>query len=279
MQRTVLDIGGVATPVVYAGAETAEEAVVCLHGNPGFSADWFDLMPRVAPFARILAPDMPGFGDAAKPDGFDYSAPGYTRHLTALLQRLGVARAHLVLHDFGVAWGLSWALENPDKLASLTLVNVGVQPGYRWHGMARVWRTPVLGELSMLAVTNAGLAASLNKNQPRKLPKSFIDGMYAHFDKATRRAVLRLYRATDDMGALFAGRGETFRSWSCPVCVVWGARDPFIDAKYAQRQREFFPAAEIHLFEDSGHFPHADNPERFAAVVVPFLRRACAAPT
>ena len=129
----------------------------------------------------------------------------------------------------------------------------------------------------MLAVTNAGLAASLNRNQRRKLPKAFVDGMYARFDRATRRAVLRPYRATDDMGALFAGRGEEFRSWSCLVCVVWGANDPFIDASYAERQREFFPSAEINLFEDSGHRPHADDPERFAAVVVPFLRRSCAA--
>jgi pimeloyl-ACP methyl ester carboxylesterase len=85
---------------------------------------------------------MPGFGDAAKPERFDYSAPGYTRHLTALPQRLGVRRAHLVRHDFGVAWGLCWALAHPEQVASLTLVNAGVPPGYRWRWAARVWRTP-----------------------------------------------------------------------------------------------------------------------------------------
>lgn len=274
LQRAVFDIEGVATPVVSAGPETDAEAVVCLHGNPGYSADWADLTPRVAPFSRIVAPDMPGFGDAAKPDGFDYSVPGYTRHLTALLQTLGVRRAHLVLHDFGVAWGLSWALANPDKLASLTLVNVGVQPGYRWHWAARVWRTPGLGELSMATLTHAAFALSLKLSNRRQLPKAFIDGMYAHFDRATRRAVLRLYRATDDLGGPFASRAQAFRSWTCPVCVVWGAGDPYVSASYAERQREFFPRAEISVFKDSGHWPHADDPERFAQVVVPFLRRA-----
>jgi pimeloyl-ACP methyl ester carboxylesterase len=273
MRRQVIDIGGVATPVVSDVPKADAEAVVCLHGNPGYSADWLDLMPRVADFARIVAPDMPGFGDAAKPEGFDYSVPGYTSHLTALLERLGVRRAHLVLHDFGVAWGLSWALANPEKLASLTLVNVGVQPGYRWHWAARVWRTPGLGELSMATLTHAAFALSLKLTNKRTLPKAFVDGMYAHFDRGTRRAVLRLYRATDDLGA-FARHAQALRSWTCPVCVVWGAGDPYIGVSYAERQREFFPAAEINVFADSGHWPHADNPERFAAVVVPFLRRA-----
>ena len=77
-------------------------------------------MPRAAAFSRIVAPDMPGFGDAAKPRHFDYSPRGYTRHLSALLERLGVKRAHLVLHDFGVAWGLGWAVENLDAVASAT---------------------------------------------------------------------------------------------------------------------------------------------------------------
>jgi pimeloyl-ACP methyl ester carboxylesterase len=98
--------------------------------------------------------------------------------------------------------------------------------------------------------------------------------MYAHFDAGTKRAVLRLYRATDDLGGLFTPHAEALRSWTFPVCVVWGAGDPYINVSYAERQREFFPAAEISVFEDSGHWPHADNPERFASVVVPFLRRA-----
>ena len=89
-----------------------------------------------------------------------------------------------------------------------------------------------------------------------------------------KRAVLKLYRATDDMGAMFAAEAPALRSLTAPVCVVWGARDPYVDVSYAERQREFFPAAQVHVFEDSGHWPHADNPERFAGVVVPFLQQA-----
>jgi pimeloyl-ACP methyl ester carboxylesterase len=274
LRRAILDIEGVATPVRSAGPEDDPEAVVCLHGNPGSSDDWLDLMPRVAPFARVIAPDMPGFGAAAKPDDFDYSTPGYTRHLTALLSRLNVLRAHLVLHDFGVAWGLTWALAHPQKLASLTLVNVGVLPGYQWHAMARIWRTPVLGELSMALATSWGFRNGLKAGNPRGLPPAFVDGMYAHFDAGTKRAILRLYRATDDMGALFERRTAEFRAWTAPVQVVWGAADPYGPVAFAREQLNFFPQAEIAIFDDSGHWPHADNPERFASVVIPFLQRA-----
>jgi pimeloyl-ACP methyl ester carboxylesterase len=274
MRRQVIDIQGVATPVVSDGPEADTEAVVCLHGNPGYSADWLDLMPRVAPFSRVVAPDMPGFGDAAKPESFDYSVAGYTRHLTALLTALGIRRAHLILHDFGGGWGLSWAGQNPEEMASLTLVNIGILPGYRWHWAARVWRTPFLGEAFMATTNRFGFVNMLKATNPRGLPQSFMDGMYEHFDAATRRAVLRLYRATPDIGEIAMPYADAFRSSLAPVCVVWGAKDVYLPLSYAERQREFFPAAQVTVFEDSGHWPHADNPERFAGVVVPFLRRA-----
>ena len=126
----------------------------------------------------------------------------------------------------------------------------------------------------MATATRWAFWAGLKSGNPRGLPLDFVDGMYAHFDAGTKRAVLRLYRATDDIGALFAPHAEAFRKWTVPVLVVWGAKDPYVQERYAREQLAFFPKAEISLFEDSGHWPHADNPERFAAVVVPFLRRA-----
>jgi pimeloyl-ACP methyl ester carboxylesterase len=76
------------------------------------------------------------------------------------------------------------------------------------------------------------------------------------------------------MGELFESHAAQFRRWTFPVCVIWGAADPYIKIDFAPKQRDFFPHAELHVFDDSGHWPHADNPERFAQVLVPFLRRA-----
>jgi pimeloyl-ACP methyl ester carboxylesterase len=118
------------------GQSTATEAVVFQHGNPGSSEDWSQLSPEVGQFARAIAPDMPGYGKADRPKHFDYTVPGYARHLVGLLAQLGVDRVHLVLRDFGGVWGLQFASEHPERVASLTLVNVGVMRGHRWHLMA-----------------------------------------------------------------------------------------------------------------------------------------------
>lgn len=136
-------IDGLVTPVSSVGEAESGEAVVFVHGNPGSRRDWDDLLTRVAPFARGIALDMPGFGRAERPQDFSYTVEGYSRFLEAALSRLGVERAHLVLHDFGGPWGLEWAIRNPDKLASVVLINTGALVDYSWHYLARIWRTPV----------------------------------------------------------------------------------------------------------------------------------------
>jgi len=97
---------------------------------------------------------------------------------------------------------------------------------------------------------------------------------YDHFDAGMKRAVLRLYRATDNPGEYSERFGDTLRALPCPVLVIWGKADPYLPVRSAEVQREFFPRAQVEIFEDSGHWPHADNPERTAAVFLPFLKGA-----
>jgi pimeloyl-ACP methyl ester carboxylesterase len=106
----------------------------------------------------------------------------------------------------------------------------------------------------------------------RGLPKEFVDRMYDDYDRRTRRAVLKLYRATNDPGGMAEAVGETFRALDVPALVIWGAADPYVPARYAERQREFFPSARVVILERSGHWPFADDPEAVANILVPFLR-------
>jgi pimeloyl-ACP methyl ester carboxylesterase len=116
----------------------SREAVVCVHGNPGPMDDWNWLLPSVAPRARVVAMDLPGFGRSDHPRRFDFSVTGYARYLGGLLDALDVQRAHLVMHDFGGAFGLAWAAGHPQRCASLTLINTGALVSYRWHKLARL---------------------------------------------------------------------------------------------------------------------------------------------
>jgi len=244
---------------------------VFVHGNPGSSEDWSVLLPRVGELVRAVAPDMPGYGKADRPRRFDYTVPGYARHLAKLLESLGVEKVHLVLHDFGGAWGLQLASDGPERIASLTLVNVGAMPGYRWHKFARIWRTPILGELFQLASTRRAFRSLLNADNPRPFPTEFTDRMFEDADWPMKRAVLQLYRATDDIGGLTVRLAESLRSRNLPALVLWGDGDAYLPVTYAETQKDYFDA-QLHILPGCGHWPMIDEPERVRELVLPFLR-------
>ena len=265
-------VNNVRSPVLDLGPRSSE-AVVFVHGNPGSRLDWTRLADAVSQFGRAVALDMPGFGEADRPADFEYTVEGYARHLAGALGQLRVSRAHLVLHDFGGPWGLAWAAAHRDQIGSLTLINIGVMEGYRWHYLARIWRMPVVGEIFMATTTRPGFTLLLKHGNPRGLPKEYVDQMWTHFDRGTRRAVLRLYRATPDLDRFAGALRQALSGLHLPVLVVWGKHDPYVPVRFAERQRDVFPGADVKVLDDSGHWPFADNPEAVANAVIPFLKQ------
>lgn len=258
--------------VVYDSAPSAgEEAVVFVHGNPGPSDDWEVLAPRVAGLARVIAMDLPGYGRAEHPYRFDFTVTGYARYLGALLERLGVRRVHLVLHDFGGGFGLSWAAQHPDQLVSLTLINTGVLRGYRWHRFARIWQTPILGELFQLTASAGMMKRALDAANPKPMPREFVERIFGYSDWAHRRAVLELYRATRDPDAEFNRIGDI--QIDQPTCVIWGDGDPYLPVKYAEAQRDVFRNCEVHALSGLGHWPYIDDPVLVGDLLIKFLQR------
>lgn len=280
LQTRELSVNGLRCPLLEGAPAAADptQAVVCVHGNPGSSRDWERLAAGIAGFARVVALDMPGFGRADKPEEFSYTVEGYAAHLGAAIELLGIRRVHLVLHDFGGPWGLTWAARHIQALGSLTLIDTGYLPDYRWHALARIWRTPLLGELFHAISTRQAFHILIRRGNPRGLPRGFVDSMYDDYDAGTRRAVLRLYRATGDVDRRSRALAPAFAGLRLPALVIWGKHDPYIDMSYAQRQRELLPEARVEVLEDSGHWPYADNPEVVESLVIPFLRGCFGAP-
>ena len=271
-----VSVDGVQSPYRQSGPTDSSEAVVFLHGNPGSAEDWADLLARVARHARAVAPEMPGYGRADRPRAFDYTVEGYARHFDGVLGELGVDRAHVVLHDFGGPWGLLWAAEHPERVGSVTLINTGVLVGYRWHRFARIWQTPVLGELFMAAANKKVLARSLNATNPKPLPKEFIDTIDSFMDRGHKRAVLKLYRATKEVDAKSRAMQAALAPHDHSCQVVWGAADRFLPVKFAAKQRDAFPSAKVSVLEGCGHWPMIDDPDGVAEIVVPFLEEQLA---
>jgi pimeloyl-ACP methyl ester carboxylesterase len=272
VERGSLLAGGTRTRLVQAGPAEASEAVVFVHGNPGSADDWVPLAGAAARAGkRAVAFDLPDFGETVAPGGFEHSAPGHAGFVAAALTELGIERVHLVLHDFGGPIGLVWAAMHPDAVASVTLINTGLLPGYHWHSLARIWRTPVLGELFQATATRPAFRFLLNRKEPRGLPREFVESMYDHYDRRTRRAVLALYRATDDPGGMSEALVQLFAEREIPALVIWGEHDAYLPAAYAARQREAFPAAEVHVLPASGHWPFADAPDTVERLLTEFL--------
>ncbi len=266
------------SPVAEAGAADASHAVVLLHGNPGSRHDWLGLLPALGAHARAIAPDLPGYGEADKPDDLPYTVPGYAAWLDAALAALGVEQAHLVVHDWGGNIGVRWATDHPGRLASLVAINAGgLSRTYRWHGFARALRTPGLGAAMQATTTGATFRATLRRTNPR-LPVAEIDRMWRHDDRRTRRAALKLYRSVADPGALPREAAPILAPLDRPALVVWGDRDPFIGPEHAERARDLFPHARIAHLPDSGHWPMLEAPDAVAERVEPFIAGVVAPP-
>jgi pimeloyl-ACP methyl ester carboxylesterase len=267
-----ISVDGVRSPLNAAGPPDASEAVVFLHGNPGSRLDWEQLVGAAGDFGRAVAFDMPGFGQSEVPDDFDHRVEGYAAFIGAALSQLGIERAHLVVHDFGGAFGFCWGAAHPEALASVVMFNTGTWTAGRWHRMARLWRRPLVGELVMALTNRQAWKRAMNAGEARPLPAEFVDRMYDDFDRQTRRTVLRLYRATDVPYPPASDWVAALSRLDRPALIVWGANDPFLGRRRVEDLKMPFPSADVVMLERSGHFPFADDPQGSAAAVLPFLR-------
>jgi pimeloyl-ACP methyl ester carboxylesterase len=198
--------------------EAGAAPILYVHGVPTASFDWLPLLALTGG----VAPDLPGFGHSAKPAEFDYSIRGYDRWLEAFVSQAGLERFSLVVHDWGVV-GLALAQRFPERVEKLLMFStLPLLSGYRWHRVARAWRTPLAGELVMGFTTRRAFR--------RALPPAIADPAYACFDHGTQRAILKLYRASPP--EVLARAGERLGELRCPALLLWPTHDPYIPAHF-----------------------------------------------
>lgn len=268
-----LDVLGLTMPCIESGSGSTDEAVVFLHGHPGSSRDWEELIRQVGAFGRAVAFDLPGLGKADKPDNFSYTIGTYGVVVTAALNRLGIKRAHLVMHDLGGGGGILWAASHPEAFASAVIMATGILKNFKWHGWANLMRKPFLGPILARLTNERGFRRTMHSlhRDARPLPEWFLDRLWEDYDLASRRAMMTMYRNAPPGG--FERLSPFFRELNRPALILWGEKDPFVPKEQAYIQRESFPSAEVVILEESGHWPWVDNPEGAAAHIVPFLER------
>jgi pimeloyl-ACP methyl ester carboxylesterase len=250
-------------PADAAAAPEASTPPLYLHGVPTNSNEWPAFLAR----SGGLAPDLPGFGRSGKPGSLRYTIDEYAGFIERYLDLLEVERVSLVMHDWGVV-GLAFAQLHPERVERLVVINaVVLLPGYRWHRTARLWRTPLLGELVMGSTNRRTLRLTSRESNvtPGPMPDAWLDSVLDHFDQGTQRAILRLYRSSPP--AVLAAAGAQLARLRMPALVVWGMRDPYIPARFGRAYAEALPDAELLELPDAGHWPWLDRPDVVDRVV------------
>jgi pimeloyl-ACP methyl ester carboxylesterase len=252
------EIAGVETFWREAEPDIGSEPVLFVHGAPTNSDIWLPFLEACGGIAL----DLPGFGRSGKPGHFDHSIHGYDRFLGAFLDHVGLERFSLVVHDWG-AVALATAQRLPERLERLVLFScIPLLPGYRWHRIARLWRTPVVGETLMGFASRYTVGRALRESNatPGPMPAEFVDSVYDHFDHGTQRAILKLYRSAPPQ--VLERWGRDLGQITAPALILWPTRDPYIPAGFGQAYADAL-GGETHLeiVEEAGHWSWLDRPE------------------
>jgi len=252
--------------------------VVLLHGLGATNASMLPTLWDLARDHRVIAPDLPGFGDSGKPLRA-YHAHFYARWLTAFLGQLGIDRAHLVGNSMGGRVALEMGLEHPERVDRMVLLMPS--PAFiRGRELVRVVRY-LRPELALIPLPFShrqvvrGIHALFSR--PSRLPGAWYDAAADEF--------IRVFRSPRGRIAFFSAARQIYLEephgergfWDRlpgmgrPALFVWGERDRLVPARFARHVERALPRATSVVLEDCGHVPQYEFPERTHRMVREFL--------
>jgi len=256
----------------------AGETILFVHGLLGSHRYWGHLVDVLADSFRVIVPDLFGHGASAKQIG-DYSVAAHAATLRDLIDRLGIDRVTIVGHSLGGGIALEFCYLFPERVDRLVLVGSGglgrqVNPVLRSATLPGAeWVLPVIASPWVRGGAAAvGRVLSLAGWRASHDMRAAWEGFTSLGDADSRRAFLATTRAVMDPGGQRVSATDYLPDLvGLPVLVVWGTRDFIIPPAHAARAREAIPGCRIELFEGAGHFPHLDEPQRFADTLRAFM--------
>jgi pimeloyl-ACP methyl ester carboxylesterase len=252
--------------------------VVLVHGITGSSAQWGSVMPLLAERFTVVAPDMLGHGESAKPRG-DYSLGAYATGIRDLLIALDHPKATIVGHSLGGGVAMQFAYQFPERSERLVLVSSGGL-GAEVHLLLRAAALPgaelVLPLLSArrvraLTAAIAGLLDKIHIHPGHDLAE-LAAGIGTLADSEARQAFLHTLRAViDPSGQRVSATDRLHLAEAMPSLIMWGDRDPIIPLEHALSAHKAMPGSRLELLEGAGHFPQLDDPIRVSRLLTDFI--------
>ena len=244
-----------------------------IHGVPDTPRLWDPLIEALAlKPGDYTAPALPGFG-CPRPEGFTATKDAYADWLVGEMDRAAQSSGgpiRIVGHDWGALLTLRACSLRPDLVSSWAVSNAVIDSQYSGHRMARMWATPVLGEIVMLGMRNeARMADALND---AGMPAEMAAFEAGQIDKTMRQCILKLYRSA--RGLRFSGEWEDDMA-NLPKRgkLIWGETDPYVDLSVAERFRDRW-IVPLHVVHGAGHWAVAERPVEVAAQLEGFWKYA-----
>lgn len=261
----------------FAGADRSQPVILLVHGMAGSSDTWREVMPRLAERYTVLAPDLLGHGESAKPMG-DYSLGAYASGLRDLLAVLDLGPVTVVGQSLGGGVAMQLAYQHPELVDRLVVVGSGGL-GREVSWLLRVLTLP--GAEYLMPVLFPEFLRDQGDAVGRMLHRwglraPRIAEMWRAYGSLTqaenRRAFVRTLRAVIDPGGQSVSANDRlYLAAAMPTLIVWGSADPIIPVAHAHAAHEAIPGSRLEIFEGVGHFPHVEEPGRFVEVVRDFV--------
>lgn len=256
--------------------------ILLLHGFPTASHMFRDLIPKLADGYRLIAPDLPGFGQTkAPPRGeFEYSFDRLAEVITGFVDALSLDRYALYIFDYGAPVGLRLAMRHPERVTAIISQNGNAYvDGFsdQWGPWEDYWRDP--SEANREAC-RPSLSPDTIKNwqygtgaDPERLSPDGYELDIAYMARPGAEEIqLDLIRDYRNNVALYPDFQAYFRRHQPPLLAAWGRHDPAFIPAGAEAYKRDNPTAEVHLL-DAGHFALETNADEIAALIAEFLPR------
>jgi pimeloyl-ACP methyl ester carboxylesterase len=261
----------------YAGEEPT---IILMHGFPDNLHLYDRLIPYLSPSRRIVTFDFLGWGDSDKPLGYPYTAKNQEVDLDTVIKQLKLAQVVLVAHDASGPPAIDWALNHPDQVAALVLLNTYYCEMPTLKAPEAIWlfSTPLVRNVARLISSMFDYLIFRRMYwwqvgkffRDAEIRNEFVPLLYQQFDAlpSTRPAFLRL---NEDLLPTIRSRSKIafkLKEFRKPVRIIFGDADPYLNKGVAQKFHELFPASDLFLLPGARHFVQMDEPAEVARLIL-----------
>lgn len=263
--------------VAYRDVGRGQETLLLLHGMAGSSDTWRAVLPQLAKRYRVIAPDLLGHGQSAKPRS-DYSLGAFAVGLRDFLDELGISRVTVVGQSLGGGVAMQFVYQHPDYCHRLVLISsggLGQDVGWTLRLLSAPGAELLMPLIAPPPVVRVGNTlrnwfSAVNIQSPRG--GEMWSAYSSLSDAQTREAFLRTLRSVVDYrGQAVSALNRLHLTSDLPLLVIWGDEDRIIPVEHGYAINEARPGCRPEILAGVGHFPHVEKPTEVVDLLEDFI--------